>query len=133
MVTAAVEGAPRLHAVSLSDNMGLTTAIGNDLHYDDTFVYPLESYAIAGDLAVAISCSGNSPNVLRACAWAKEHGLTVVALTGCAGGKLAACGNIHIHVPSDNYGVVEDIHMSIGHIAAQMLKARITKTLNDKR
>lgn len=123
--TASVEGAPRLHATSLSDNMGLTTAIGNDLDYDDIFRFPLESYAQAGDLAVAISCSGNSPNVLRACEWAREHGLTVVALTACSGGQLAKLGHVHIHVPTDNYGVAEDIHMSVGHIAAQMLKVRV--------
>jgi D-sedoheptulose 7-phosphate isomerase len=123
--TAAVKGAPRLHAFSLVDNIPLTTAIGNDLSYDDTFSYPLESYAAKGDLAVAISCSGNSPNVLRAAQWAKDNKLTLVALTGFTGGKLGPMAHVHIHVPSDNYGIVEDLHLSIGHIVTQSLHARV--------
>lgn len=123
--TASVAGQPRLKAISLTDNVGLTTAVGNDLDYDQTFLFPLESYAQAGDVAVGISCSGNSPNLLRACGWAREHGLTVVALTGFSGGKVKDLAHLHINVPSENYGVIEDLHMSIGHIACQMLKSRI--------
>lgn len=123
--TASVQGRPRLKAISLTDNVGLTTAVGNDLAYDQTFLFPLESYGQAGDVAVGISCSGNSPNLLRACEWAREHGLTVVALTGFSGGKVKDVAHLHINVPSENYGVIEDLHMSIGHIASQMLKSRI--------
>ncbi len=83
------------------------------------------SYAQARDVAVGISCSGNSPNLLRACRWAKDNGLTVVALTGFAGGKVKDLANIHINVPSENYGVIEDLHMSVGHVAAQLLQNRI--------
>jgi D-sedoheptulose 7-phosphate isomerase len=123
--TAAVDGQKRLAAFSLVDNIGLTTAIGNDLSYDETFSYPLESYAQAGDVAIAISCSGNSPNVLRACRWAREHGLTVAALTGFAGGKIKDTSDIHINIPSTNYGLMEDLHLSVGHVIAQSLKSRI--------
>jgi phosphoheptose isomerase len=123
--TAAVDGQKRLAAFSLVDNTGLTTAIGNDISYDETFSYPLESYARPGDIAVAISCSGNSPNVLRACEWARANGLTVVALTGFAGGKVKALADIHVNVPSSNYGIMEDVHMSVGHIVAQSLKSKI--------
>lgn len=123
--TASVSGRARLHAFSLSDNTGLLTAVGNDLSYDDTFLFPLESYASKGDVAVGISCSGNSPNLLKACAWARQQGLHVVALTGFAGGKVKDLAHIHINVPTDNYGVIEDLHMSVGHIAAQMLQAAI--------
>jgi D-sedoheptulose 7-phosphate isomerase len=123
--TACVEGRPRLHAFSLSDNTGLLTAVGNDLSYDDTFLFPLQSYAAAGDVAVGISCSGNSPNLLKACSWARQNGLHVVALTGFAGGKVKDLAHVHINVATDNYGVIEDLHMSVGHIAAQMLQASI--------
>jgi len=123
--TAAVDGHRRLKALSLVDNVGLTTALGNDIGYDDVFRYPLAAYAQPGDLAVAISCSGNSPNVLKAVEWAKGHGLTVVAITGFTGGKLGALADVHINIPSDNYGVVEDIQLSIGHIAAQSLQHRV--------
>jgi D-sedoheptulose 7-phosphate isomerase len=123
--TASVEGKKRLHAISLLDNVGLTTAIGNDMAYEDIFRFTLESYAAKGDIAIGISCSGNSPNLLRACEWAKESGLTVIALTGFSGGKVKNLANLHINVPSENYGVIEDLHLSIAHIVAQGLKARI--------
>jgi D-sedoheptulose 7-phosphate isomerase len=124
--TAAVEGQCKLFALSMTDNVGMTTAVGNDLAYDQTFSYPLECLGAAGDVAVGISCSGNSPNLLRACRWAKENGLRVVALTGFEGGKVKEYADLHINVPSDNYGMIEDVHMSVGHIAAQMLHNRIT-------
>jgi phosphoheptose isomerase len=123
--TAAVAGARRLQAFCLNDNVGLATAIGNDLSYDEVFSYPLESYAQRADLAVAISCSGNSPNVVRAAQWAVDHGLPLVALTGFSGGRMSAMAQVHIHVPSDNYGIIEDLHLSIGHIVTQMLYARV--------
>lgn len=123
--TAAVDGQRRLRAISLCDNYGLTTAIGNDIDYDDTFVYPMQAYAREGDLAIAISGSGNSPNVVKACQWAKDHGLTVASLTGFSGGKIADMADIHVHVASDNYGLIEDLHLSIGHIISQSLKSRI--------
>ena len=123
--TAAVEGCPRLRAMSLVDNYGLTTALGNDIDYEDTFVFPLATYARPGDVAIAISGSGNSSNVVKACEWARENGLTVAALTGFKGGKIAELCHLHIHVPSDNYGIIEDLHLAIGHMISQALKARL--------
>jgi phosphoheptose isomerase len=124
--TASVPGRPRLHAFSLTDNIGLTTAIGNDLSYKEAFSFPLESYGQPGDVAVGISCSGNSPNLLHAFEWARKGGLQIVAMTGFAGGKAKDLAHLHINVPSDNYGIIEDLHLSIGHIAAQMLLNRVT-------
>ena len=123
--TAAVDGQRRLRAFSLVDSVGMGTALGNDVGYEDTFCYPLETYAKPGDIAVAISGSGNSPNVLRACEWARANGLTVVALTGFAGGKLKALADLHINVPSDNFGLIEDLHLVVGHAVSQILKARV--------
>jgi phosphoheptose isomerase len=124
--TAAVDGARRLDAMCLNDNIGMLTALGNDASYDQTLVYPLASFARKGDVAVAISCSGNSPNVVLACEWARQNGLTVVSLTGFSGGKIGKIADIQINVPSDNYGVIEDLHMSVGHIVAQILKSRVS-------
>lgn len=123
--TAAVDGQRRLRAFSLVDSVGMGTALGNDVGYEDTFCYPLETYAKPGDIAVAISGSGNSPNVLRACEWAKANGLTVVALTGFSGGKLQKLADLHINVPSDNFGLIEDLHLVVGHAVSQILKARV--------
>jgi phosphoheptose isomerase len=123
--TAQVAGQRRLRAFSLSDNTPMLTAIGNDLSYEDVFVHPLESYARPGDVAVAISASGNSPNVVKACRWALDHGMRLVALTGFSGGKVGPMAHIHVHVPSDNYGIVEDLQQSVGHTVTQRLHARV--------
>lgn len=125
--TASVDGQPRLQVFGLADNAGITTAIGNDISYDDVFRFPLAAYAQAGDLAIAISASGNSPNLLTACVWARENGVKVAALTGFSGGKLAGLADLHVNVPSDNYGVIEDLHLTIGHIAAQSLRSRLMR------
>ena len=123
--TASVDGQKRLCVFALNDNVGITTAVGNDLSYEEVFRFPLSTYACRGDVAVAISASGNSANVLRACEWARANGVTVVALTGFEGGKLAELADIHINIPSENYGLIEDLHLSVGHVVAQMLRSRI--------
>jgi D-sedoheptulose 7-phosphate isomerase len=123
--TAEVNGQKRLKAFSLTDNVPLMTAIGNDLSYEEIFSYPLKTYAREHDIAVAISCSGNSPNVVMASELAKDMGLTLVAITGFSGGKIGKIADIHINFPSDNYGIIEDLQMSVSHIAAQRLKSRI--------
>jgi D-sedoheptulose 7-phosphate isomerase len=126
--TAMVDGKRRLRALCMSDNLPMLTAVGNDLSYADSFAFQLESYARTGDIAVAISCSGNSPNIIKAIEVAKRLGLIVVGLTGLKGGKLGPMSDIHINVPSDNFGVIEDLHMSIGHIAAQMFHNRLKRS-----
>ncbi|MBL4701417.1 MAG: SIS domain-containing protein [Phycisphaeraceae bacterium] len=122
MKTAAIDGQPRLKALSLVDNIGTMTAVGNDISFDEIFRYPLHAYAEEGDVAVAISCSGNSANAVYATQWARAHGMTTITLTGFNGGKLRDLGDINVHVPSDNYGVVEEIHMACGHMVAQGLR-----------
>lgn len=125
--TAAVDGMRRLRAMCLSDNAALLSAIGNDLRFEDVFLYPLQAHAHAGDLAVAISASGNSPNVLRACEWARAGGVRVIGLTGFSGGQLAGLCDIRVHVPSENYGIIEDMHMVAMHMVAQGLHHRLTR------
>ena len=125
--TAQVDGQRRLRAFCLADNTPMLTAIANDLSYDEIFVHQLETYAKAGDVAVAISCSGNSPNVVKALAWARENGLHSVAITGFTGGKLGTLADIHINFPSDNYGIVEDMQQSVGHNVTQRLQSRVLK------
>jgi len=126
--TASVPGVRRLRSLSLTDNPGLTTAIGNDIAYEDTFLFPLEAYGRDGDLLIAISGSGNSPNIVKAVRFAKEHGIEVAALTGFDGGAIGRVADLHVNVPSDNYGLVEDLHLSIGHMLGQGLRARIARS-----
>ncbi|MGA2500172.1 MAG: SIS domain-containing protein [Tepidisphaeraceae bacterium] len=123
--TACVPGRRRLDVIALVDNIPLMTALGNDVSYDDIFRFPLETCAKPGDIAIGISCSGKSPNLLRACEWANANGLTVVALTGFSGGTVKDLAQLHINIPSDNYGWIEDLHLSVNHMVAQELHARI--------
>jgi D-sedoheptulose 7-phosphate isomerase len=120
-MNAATPGHKGLRAYALPDNVGWLTALANDNAYEDVFYYPLSTYARDGDIAVAISGSGNSPNVIKACQWAKENGVKIVGLTGFSGGKLKEMADFNIHIPNDNYGIIEDLHMSIGHLVGQRL------------
>ena len=115
----------RLKILSLTDNVGWITALANDLAYDQIFVQQLAHYASPGDLAIAISGSGNSPNVLAAVDWANEHGLVTFGLTGYDGGKLRQRQKAGLHVPLDDMGMVESIHSCVTHWVVEDLRARI--------
>lgn len=106
-------------AVSLTDNVAQLTAIGNDEGYEQLFVKQLEVLMEKGDIVVAISASGNSPNVVKALEYANAHGNHTVALTGfVTGGKIAEIARTVIHVKTRpaEYGPVEDVHMFIDHL-----------------
>jgi D-sedoheptulose 7-phosphate isomerase len=111
-------GEPPLRAMALTDNMAAVTAIANDRGFEDVFVRQLQVYYGAGDKLVAISASGNSPNVLAAAEWVKKRGGTVIGLVGFDGGKLKAACDVVIHVatPLGEYGPVEDVHMILDHL-----------------
>ncbi len=108
--------------VSLSSNVELLTAIANDIGYDDVFTYQLQSQSRPGDVLIAISSSGRSPNIVRALTWAREHDLRTVALTGFAGGGARAIAEAAIHVDCTNYGVIEDLHQAAMHAMAQYIR-----------
>jgi D-sedoheptulose 7-phosphate isomerase len=120
--TAHVDGAPRIRALCLADNIAFLTAIANDISYEDVFSEQLKALATKGDLVVLISGSGNSPNVVRAAQVARTQGLTVVGLLGFDGGKLKNMVDILLHIESSQYGVIEDAHLSIGHTIAFYFK-----------
>jgi len=110
-------------AVSLTDNVPVMTAIANDYGYEHIFTLQLKTSLRPGDVVVAISASGNSPNVVNALEWAKEHGATTVALTGFDGGKLRQIADIGVHVETakGEYGPVEDVHMVLDHLVGSYL------------
>jgi histidinol-phosphate phosphatase family protein len=108
--------------VSLSSNVELLTAIANDLAYEDVFVYQLQSQSRPGDVLVAVSSSGRSPNIVRALRWAREHGLRTIALTGFDGGEARSVAEVTIHVDGANYGIVEDLHQAVMHALAQYIR-----------
>jgi D-sedoheptulose 7-phosphate isomerase len=115
----------RLKVMSLTDNLGWILAVGNDCGYDQIFVQQLMNYGSPGDLAIAISGSGNSPNVLKAVDWANRHGLTTFGLTGYGGGKLKQMQQAGIHVPLEDMGMVESIHLCLFHWVLNDVFARI--------
>lgn len=112
-----------MRVVSLTDNVAVITALANDYSYDRIFVMQLEPLLSAGDVVVAISASGNSPNVLRAIEFANERNAISVGLTGFDGGRLGELCKIHVHVPSagGEYGPVEDAHMVLDHLVMSYL------------
>jgi len=126
--TAAVEGQPRLAAMCLADNVAIVTAVGNDLSFQECYRYPLETYAREGDVLIAISSSGNSENIVRACEWAQQHGIVTIGISGFSGGRLKDHCDVHINFPSDNYGLIEDLQLAVGHMLAQSLRCRIAAT-----
>lgn len=107
-----------LRAIALTDNVAAVTAIANDHGFEDIFVRQLQVYHRPGDKLVAISASGNSPNVLAAVEWVKKQGGTAIGLVGFDGGKLKGACDIVIHAatPSGEYGPVEDVHMILDHL-----------------
>jgi D-sedoheptulose 7-phosphate isomerase len=119
-----VPGAKRFRAIALTDNIPLITAWGNDASYDDTFAEPLKNLMNDGDLVIAISGSGNSPNVIRACDYALTRG-PVIGLCGFPGGKLAEIATHRVIVPAQFIGQQEDGHLIINHAVATALRGRI--------
>jgi D-sedoheptulose 7-phosphate isomerase len=113
---------PRFQVVCLSDSVSLITAYANDMGCESMFAEPLISLAQGSDLAIALSVSGNSPNVLRATEAARERGLVTIGLTGYDGGRVATLVDIHLNIPSTSYGQVEDLHLAVCHAVCEMLK-----------
>jgi phosphoheptose isomerase len=127
-VRTATDLLPRV--TSLSTNVELLTAIANDMSYEDVFVYQLQSQSGPGDVLIAVSSSGGSPNIVRALRWARDHGLRTIALTGFGGGDARAVAEVPIHVDGTNYGLVEDLHQAIMHALAQYIRqSRMTPDL----
>jgi D-sedoheptulose 7-phosphate isomerase len=113
---------PALPALALSVNTSCVTAIGNDYGFDLVFARQIEAWGRPGDVAVGISTSGNSPNVLRGLAVAKELRLHTVALTGCSGGKLKGAVEHCICAPSDETPRIQECHILIGHMISELVE-----------
>lgn len=108
---------PKVH--SLSTTVELITAIVNDIGSEEMFSFQLESLGEAGDLLIAISSSGASPNIVRTLELARSMGIRTIAMSGFAGLPSRSIADVSLHVDCQNYGVVEDLHQSLMHILAQ--------------
>jgi histidinol-phosphate phosphatase family protein len=118
------QGYPRFRAIGLNDNVPLLMAWSNDSAYDVGLMEPLRNLGRPGDVLIAISCSGNSPNVVAAARYAREIGMKVVALTGGPGGALAPLADAPLVVPNGCTEQVEDVHMFLDHILVSALRAK---------
>jgi D-sedoheptulose 7-phosphate isomerase len=115
----------RFRILSLNDNTALLTALANDLGYEQVFSEQLKNLIRAGDVLVAISASGNSPNVIAAIECAQERSAEVAAIVGFGGGRAAALADLSIVVDSSHYGIVEDMHLVINHVLVDHFKERL--------
>ncbi len=115
----------RLRAIALTDNIPTMTAWANDSSFEDIFSEQLQNLVEPGDVAFAISCSGNSANVIKALKVARRHGALTLGLGGFQGGKMKDLCDLCLIVPSENMQIIEDIHLSIAHCLFTIVKHRI--------
>jgi len=113
---------PPLYAEALHVNSSYLTAVANDYGYDAVFARMVQAAGQPGDVLVALSTSGNSPNILKAIEMAKEKGMTVLGFTGLSGGKMASLCDILLNVPSSDTPRIQESHILIGHIICQWVE-----------
>jgi D-sedoheptulose 7-phosphate isomerase len=124
----AVEGKKRLRVIGLADNMSLLTAYANDCGYETVFEEQLKNLMNTGDVCIAISASGNSPNVVKAVEYAKNNHAHVISLVGFTGGKLMPLSDVSIYFKTHNYGVCEDAQLMFSHLSSQFLCQKIKES-----
>jgi D-sedoheptulose 7-phosphate isomerase len=113
---------PGLPAIALNTDMAVITSIANDYDFSEIFAKQLKALAEEGDIVIAISTSGNSPNILKAMDVARKKKLTTVALTGLKGEKFASKATFAFVVPSDNTARIQETHITIGHVICQIVE-----------
>ena len=117
----------RFRVIPLTDNIGFITALANDEGYESIFEQQLRNLARRGDVLVAISGSGNSPNVLRAVEYARSIGMKSIGVTGFDGGKLRALADESVHVPIEDMGMTEALHGVIFHLVMAQLRTKLSR------
>jgi D-sedoheptulose 7-phosphate isomerase len=111
-----------LPAVALSDNVAVMTALANDYGYDDVFARQIRGVGRSGDCLLALSTSGTSANVVRACTAAREAGVRVYGLTGAAGGEVAAASDVAVRVGFDDTALVQEVHLMVIHLVCELVE-----------
>lgn len=125
--TAYCNGGKRLRVLALTDNIPVLTAWANDSGYDDVFSEQLRNFIQAQDVALAISGSGNSKNVLNALQVARQAGATTVGISGFQGGEMKSLCDICVVVPSNNMQIIEDLHLAIAHSIFRIVHSRMSR------
>lgn len=116
---------PGLPAIALTTDTSILTAIGNDYGYDYTFARQIEALGQQGDVFVAISTSGNSPNIVRAVDAARERGMKVIGFTGVSGGKVAPLSDICFRIPSNETPRIQEGHEFVGHLLCALIESEM--------
>lgn len=124
---AIVPGGPRFRAIALTDNVPLITAWSNDVAYEDIFAEQLCNLMGRGDVVVAFSGSGNSPNVLRAVALARQQGGITIGFSGFDGGRLSRIVDVPVVVPCHCMEQIEDVHLVLCHLTTTALRQRLQR------
>ena len=124
--TAYLNGSRRFRVIALTDNIPTITAWANDASYEDIFSEQLKSFVQPGDIAFAISGSGNSKNVLKALAVAREAGALAIGISGFQGGKMKLLCDLCVVVPSSNMQVIEDLHVAMAHSIFRIVSAQMS-------
>jgi len=122
LVNRFVDDRPALAAVALTTDTSILTSVANDSHYDEIFSRQIEALGAKGDVAIAISTSGNSPNVSRAVAAAREKGMKTLGLTGGDGGKLAGMVDLCLTVPHQDTARIQEVHAVLIHVFCQTIE-----------
>jgi len=125
--TAYCNGGKRFRVLALTDNIPTMTAWANDSSYEDIFSEQLRNFVQPQDVALAISGSGNSKNVLRALQVAREAGARTIGISGFQGGKMRSLCDICLVVPSDNMQIIEDLHLAMAHAIFRIVSARMSR------
>jgi len=131
MVVDIVKGAstgrqPRFKMISLGDSISTVTAYANDVDYESVFVEPLKNFAVEGDVLIAISGSGNSPNVLRAVEYANQIGCRTIGLTTSSGGRLNQIAQLALTVPADHMGRLKDCFFVMTHVLCYAFMEKVS-------
>jgi D-sedoheptulose 7-phosphate isomerase len=124
---ARVPGKAPLRTFALSDNTALMTAWANDSAYEQTFAEQVAGVAEAGDVVIALSASGNSPNIVAGLRAAAARGARTIGLLGFDGGAARDLVDISIHIPCNDYGLVEDTHSAIGHALTLAIRTALSE------
>jgi D-sedoheptulose 7-phosphate isomerase len=123
-----IPGAPHFRVMGLTDNMPLMTAWANDTTFDNVFAAQLDPLVEPGDVVIGISCSGNSANVLKAMAIARQRGATTVGFSGDQGGRLKEMVDLCLQVPSPRIEQQEDAHLILEHCICAAIRAELART-----
>ena len=114
-----------LRAFSLSDNPAAITALANDYDYNEIFAHQIQGLGSSGDCLLALSTSGNSQNVVRACRSARELGMRVFALTGSGGGEIGSGCDVAVRVPFDDTARVQEVHLMVIHLVCELVEEKL--------